>query len=427
MSGLRAAEWGRPLRIWLLQDGEPLPTDENPRLMRIGNLAPKLVDAGFDVTWWTSRFNHGLKKYRQDGGGFTQLGERYRLRMLDGPSYRRNLSIRRMRHYRAIAAEFTQFAEAEERPDLILGSLPSPELSYAGMRYARRHGVPFIVDIRDPWPDIFGAYFPPAARWLLAPIMAYYRRMTRAIMQHADGIVAVSESMLQWGIDYAGRARKPEDAVFFIGYNKPPIDRTITVPERFTEAAPLTCLFATTCGNSYDGLTVVDAARILEESGERRVSFVLSGDGECRQKWMDRAAGLKTVRFTGWITHEELQQLFYTSHVGLILMRGGITPFWLGNKFGEYLSTSLALINNVEGEATALVDKHGLGLNVAAKDPRAVADAVRTLVNAPERVRQAMISSRTVFDDVFERRRLYDRYVQYLGAAAARGAASSNS
>jgi len=395
--------------------------------MRTGNLAPRLVDAGFSVTWWTSRFNHGLKKYRQDNGGFTDLGDRYRLRMLDGPSYTRNLSLRRMRHYRSLAAEFTRLAESEEHPDLILGSLPSPELSYAGMRFARRHGVPFIVDIRDPWPDIFSAYFHPLAAWALAPIVSYYRRMTRAIMQSADSIVAVSESMLQWGIDYAGRERKAGDAVFFIGYNKPPAERQIVVPERFTEATPLTCLFATTCGNSYDGLTVVDAARILEASGERRVSFVLSGDGECRQKWMDRAAGLTTVRFTGWISHDELQELFYTSHVGLILMRGGITPFWLGNKFAEYLSTSLALINNVEGEATAIVDAHKLGLNVAAKDPRAVADAVRTLVNSPDTVRRAMTNSRTVFNDVFERSRIYDRYVQYLSDSAKRQGVPSNS
>ena len=142
---------------------------------------------------------------------------------------------------------------------------------------------------------------------------------------------------------------------------------------------------------------------------------------------MDRAKGLTTVRFTGWISHEELQQLFYTSHVGLILMRGGITPFWLGNKFAEYLSTSLALINNVDGEATAMVDKYRLGLNVAAKDPQAVADAVRTLVDSPDTVRHAMTSSRTVFHDVFERSRLYHRYVHYLSDFAARQGTPSNS
>ena len=391
-----------------------MPTDDSPRLMRTGNLAPRLVDAGFSVTWWTSRFNHGLKKYRHDTGEFTYLGDRYRLRMLDGPSYTRNLSLRRMRHYRSLAAEFSRLAGSAERPDLILASFPSPELAFAGMRFARRHGVPFIVDIRDPWPDIFSAYFHPLASWSLVPIMSYYRRMTRAVMRSADSILAVSESMLKWGIDYAGRERKAGDAVFFIGYNKQPAERPIVVPERFTEANPLICLFATTCGNSYDGITVVEAARILESSGERRVSFVLSGDGECRENWMARASGLQTVKFTGWITHEELQELFFTAHVGLILMLGGITPFWLGNKFAEYLSTYLALINNVAGEAAAIVDSRRLGVNVPPKNPHAVADAIRGLLDSPETVRTAMTNSRTVFNEVFERGRIYDGYVQYL-------------
>lgn len=382
--------------------------------MRTGNLAPRLVDAGFSVTWWTSGFNHGLKKYRQAGEGFTHMGPRYRLRLLNGPAYTRNLSLQRVRHYRALAAEFTRLAESEERPDLILASLPSLELAYAGMRFARRHDVPFIVDIRDPWPDIFAAYFHPAASWALAPMLWYYRRMTRAIMRSADRIVAVSESMLQWGIDYSGRGRRAGDSVFFIGYNRQPAEREIVVPELFTEDTPLTCLFATTCGNSYDGRTVVDAARILEQRGERRVRFVLSGDGERRQEWMERAAGLTTVRFTGWISHEELQELFFTSHVGLILMRGGITPFWLGNKFAEYLSTSLALINNVAGEAATKVDKYELGINVPAGDPQAVADAARKLADSPAAIRRAMTNSRTVFNEVFERSRIYERYVRFL-------------
>jgi glycosyltransferase involved in cell wall biosynthesis len=422
-NALRTAR--RSPHIWLLQDGEPLPIDESPRLMRTGNLAPRLVAAGFLVTWWTSRFNHGLKKYRHGSGGFTDVGDRYRLRMLDGPSYTRNLSLRRMRHYRSLAAQFSRLADSVERPDLILASFPSPELAFAGMRFARRHGVPFIVDIRDPWPDIFSAYFHPFASWALAPIVSYYRRMTRAIMQSADNILAVSESMLKWGIDYAGRERKAGDAVFFIGYNKQPAERQIVVPDRFTEANPLICLFATTCGNSYDGGTVVEAARILEASGERRVSFVVSGDGECREKWMARASGLQTVRFTGWISHEELQELFFTAHVGLILMHGGITPFWLGNKFAEYLSTYLALINNVAGESAGIVDSRKIGLNVPAKNPQAVADAVRTLLDSPETVRHAMTSSRTVFNDVFERGRIYDSYVQYLSNCVTRRDASS--
>lgn len=400
-------------RIWLLQDGEALPTDNKPRLMRTGNLAEKLEASGFDVTWWTSRFNHSLKKVRDLAGDAHTISDRYRIRPLDGPSYATNLSLARVRHYRALAANFAVSADAQESPELILGSLPSPELCEAGMRFAKRRGVPFVVDIRDPWPDIFADYFHPSLRWMLWPVVQHYRRRVRSIMTGADRIVAVSDSMLGWGVEYAGRTRRDTDEVFFIGYNKQ-ADRQVVVPDHFTESAPLLCLFATTCGNSYDGTTLIEAARLLESSGERRVKFVMSGDGEWRQRWVDQADGLNNVLLTGWISHEELQAFFREAHVGLILMKGGITSFWLGNKICEYLSTSLALVNNVAGESSALVESKGLGINVPALDPRSLAEAIRSLVNSPDKVRRSMVNAKKVFETDFDREQISDSYVRFL-------------
>ena len=95
-------------------------------------------------------------------------------------------------------------------------------------------------------------------------------------------------------------------------------------------------------------------------------------------------------------------------------MRGGITSFWLGNKFSEYLSTFLTLVNNVSGEAAEIVDNHKLGLNVSAKNPQALADAISTLLNSPEIVKESMKNSRKVFREIFERGRINDGYVKYL-------------
>ena len=54
------------LRIWLLREGEPLPGDQRPRLMRTGLLAEWLAGKGHEVTWWCSTFNHQSKTYRSD-------------------------------------------------------------------------------------------------------------------------------------------------------------------------------------------------------------------------------------------------------------------------------------------------------------------------------------------------------------------------
>jgi glycosyltransferase involved in cell wall biosynthesis len=400
--------------IWLLQDGEPLPIDQKPRLMRTGNLAQKLTEAGFSVTWWASRFNHSLKRYREFPDTFCKLDDRYRIYLLDGPRYKKNVSFARIRHYRSLAANFTKLADSLERPDIILASYPSPELCFAGMQFAKKNSIPFIIDIRDPWPGIFPEYFPPFMRCCLFPVICYYRRKIRLILHFASSILAVSEAMLNWGIQYSGRLKSKRDKVFYIGYNQRAVEREITVPEYFTEENPLICLFATTCGNSYDGFTLVEAARILESRGERRVCFIVSGDGEFRPKWIAQASGLKTVQFTGWVSDEELQAYFLEAHVGLILMRGGITSFWLGNKFSEYLSTFLTLVNNVPGEPAEIVNNHKLGLNVSAKNPQALADAISTLLNSPEMVKEFMKNSNKVFHEIFERGKIYDGYVKYL-------------
>ena len=400
--------------VWLLQDGEPLPIDQEPRLMRTGDLAQKLIATGFSVTWWTSRFNHSLKKYREFPDILYRVDDSFRICMLDGPAYKKNVSFARIRHYRSLAVNFTQFAESLERPTIILASYPSPELCFAGMRFAKKYGIPFIVDIRDPWPDIFSEYFPPLIRWCLCPVIYYYRRKLRSILSSADGIIAVSENMLSWGIRYSGRPKGDRDKVFYIGYSPRTVKRNITVPKCFSEEDPLICLFATTCGNSYDGFTLIEAARILELSGERRVCFIVSGDGEFRSKWIAQASGLKTVQFTGWISDMELQACFLKAHVGLILMRGGITSFWLGNKFFEYLSTFLALVNNVPFEPTEIIDNHKLGLNIPPENPQALAHAISILINSPETVKKYMENSKKVFEEIFARGKIYNDYTEYL-------------
>jgi glycosyltransferase involved in cell wall biosynthesis len=412
---LTTASDPRAPTAWLLQDGEPLPVDDHPRLMRTGDLANRLVAAGFRVTWWTSRFNHNLKRFREQPGTWCQNGTGgVAIALLDGPGYARNLSWQRIRHYRALAAHFAAEAAKQPRPDVILGSYPSPELCDAGREYAQRHGVPFVLDIRDPWPDIFDDYLPVGTRWLLAPVLRYYRRKIRSVSRGADSIVAVSRAMLDWGIHYAGRHERMTDKVFYIGFRHPARSRTIPAARPFTIEDPLVCLFATTCGRSYHGEMVIDAARLLEQSGERRIRFVITGDGEMRAQWMARAAGLESVTFTGWISHEELQRHFERSHVGLVLMKGGITRFWLGNKIFEYLASYLAVANDVPGEAADLVEGEDAGFNVPPGDAAALAHELRSLVNDPVRVHRHMEKARRAFQQKFDRDSIQSSYVEHL-------------
>lgn len=384
--------------------------------MRTGDQASRLIEAGYEVVWWTSRFNHSLKEFRRYPGTWCKLGPRYTIALLDGPGYRKNMSWQRVCHYRRLASHFADLSRNFPPPALVLASYPSPELCDAGRRYACQHGVPFVIDIRDPWPDIFPDYLPGGLRWSLVPVVWHYRRRAKAVVRHATAISAVSKAMLDWGIGYARRPKTELDGVFHIGFRKQAVDQSIAVPEKFTSEDPLVCLFATTCGKSYDGEMLIDAARILESRGEHRVRFVVSGDGDKRASWMARARGISIVHFTGWISHEELQAHFRRAHLGLILMKGGIARFWLGNKMFEYLSASLGVVNDVAGEPADIVATRAVGVNVRGADAAALADTLRLLADDPPRVRRFMENAGRTFLAEFDRDRVQAQYVNHLTA-----------
>jgi glycosyltransferase involved in cell wall biosynthesis len=412
--GAAVTSLAAPPAIWLLQDGEPLPIDENAHLMRTGDQARRLIEAGYEVVWWTSRFIHNLKEFRGYPDTWCRLSPRYRIALLDGPGYRKNMSWRRVRHYRAIAAHFAALSSDLPVPALVLASYPSPELSDAGRRYAVSHDIPFVVDIRDPWPDIFPDYLPVGLRWSLLPVLWHYRRKVTAIMRDATTIVAVSQAMLDWGLAYAGRTRRELDRVFYIGFHEPTPERKIAVPVKFTPDDPLVCLFATTCGKSSNGEMLIDAARILETAGERRVRFIVAGDGERLTNWLDRARGLSIVHFAGWTSQEQLQAYSQTAHLGIVLLRGGIARYWLGNRLFEYLSASLGVINDVSGEPADIVASHGVGLNMRREDPSGLALGLRSLADEPQRVRGFMENARRASSQQFDPVLLQSRYVEHL-------------
>jgi glycosyltransferase involved in cell wall biosynthesis len=97
-------------------------------------------------------------------------------------------------------------------------------------------------------------------------------------------------------------------------------------------------------------------------------------------------------------------------------MKGGITRFWLGNKIFEYLSASLALVNNVPGEATEIIAAGDLGNSVAPRDATQLATQLRRMVNDAAGVRRQMENARREFESRFDREGIQTHYLAHLEA-----------
>jgi len=169
-----------------------------------------------------------------------------------------------------------------------VAAMPDHLLAYEAARYARKNDIPFLVDIRDLWPDIFLDRFRSMGLYGVEKI-AFALDFARLVflLKNADSLIAVSQGYLKWGLDKIGRPESSFDKVFYHGYKKGDLenpadaDGSLDFPVwlRGREKQKI-FLFIGTFGVSYKLEFILDAVERFEKSGRSDICLVLAG---CRQ------------------------------------------------------------------------------------------------------------------------------------------------
>ena len=411
------------MRIWLVTVGEPLPTDPGaPRLLRTGMLAERLVARGHTVDWWSSTFDHVAKRHRYAAETVLDVGQRFRLLLLHGPAYRRNVSVRRWANHRTIAAHFARWIPREVPPDLILCSLPNLELAREAVRYAGSRGIPVVLDLRDMWPDIFVDVLPPGLRWTARALTAGLRHDLVFACSRATALTGITPEFVEWGIAAAGRPRAARDRHFWLASSAtaPSAVALETAHARWRElavgnpsAGPVACFFGTMSGKLEMDTVIAAAAELAHEPLPWR--FVLCGAGDTLARYRGRARDLPNVMFPGWVNAAEIWSLMTVSSVGLAPYRSR-SDFVasIPTKAIEYLSAGLPVVSSLRGSLEGLLARTGAGVTYPNGDGAALADALRSLADG-RRDRAAMArSAKETFQREFVAERVYDEMAAYL-------------
>ena len=413
------------MNCWLITVGEPLPMVDpgNPRLLRTGTLARRLSERGNSVLWWTSTFDHYRKVHRAEADqSFAWEGGK--IRMLHSVGYKRNVSLRRFIEHAGVARKFAEQAPAEDRPDIILASLPTIELAREAVRFGQQHGVPVLLDLRDLWPDLLIDVAPPRLRWLSRWLFRGMLADTHRAMAAADGLVGISEGYLAWGLQYAGRSRRHPDAMIPLGYVAPSASQTSGETDRRMLALGIDpngvlCWYVGSFGRQYDLDPVLGAARAFQAAGRNNVQFVISGDGERGSRWRAEAQDLRNVVFTGWIGADEINWLRTHAAIGLQPYVAG-APQGLANKLFEYLSAGIPVVSSLAGENQALITDHNCGLTYRAGDAIDCARCIRQLLDVPGMRKRMGDNGKRLFDQKYDGRAVFETLVEHLETVACR-------
>jgi glycosyltransferase involved in cell wall biosynthesis len=416
------------MRVWLLNVGEPLPTDPgNERLLRAGIVAEMLVARGHDVTWWTSAFHHVLKLQRVDSERVVYIAPNYRIQFLFGGGYARNISIERIRDHRRLAERFRALAPSHPRPEVIVSSLPLPELSLAAVEYGRRLAVPVVLDIRDLWPDIFVELAPNPLRAFAQIAVSGMRRTVRRACAGATAIWGHAPAFVEWGLKQAGRAATELDRAFPFGYvSLPPsgdeVEQARNVWREFGlshNSTDVTACFIGTIGHQFRLDTILDTARELR--GEPGIRFIFCGTGDRLQQLQRRARDVHSVIFVGWRRRAEIWTLLRLASLGLApyLDRFDYAAT-IPNKAPEYLSGGLPIALSLRsGPLHDLLVSRGCGFSYG-DDPRRLAATLIELRDDRDRLKRMSNAASALFEEDFRADRVYGAMIDAMCAVAQR-------
>jgi len=405
--------------VWLVKLGEPLPIDGPVRLHRYGILAEELANRDHDVLYWTSTFNHQLKRQRNYQDEKIIINDNYQIDLIFAKEYRKNLSIDRILHHRKVAKSFKKKIYSEKKPDIILVSFPIANMAKVVIPYAKENNIPVIIDIRDLWPDVFLKMIPGILRWIFRILLLPMFIMNKHIFRNATALIAVSSEYLKWGLKYAGRGSTQLDKIFYIGYQQDVIlkkkieEAKCDLENRGIDKKKIICCFIGTFGLTYDLGTIIKAAKILEKNGDDRYQFVFCGDGEKSEEWKKLSNGLSNVLFLGWVNNATIKVLIHSVDIGLVCYTKTATQS-LPNKPFEYLSGGLPILSSLRGDLEFILSKYNCGYTYQAGNPNDFINVLYEITSDPEKRITMSKNAINLYEKEFSAKKIHSSLIKYL-------------
>ncbi|MCC6829963.1 MAG: glycosyltransferase family 4 protein [Thermoleophilia bacterium] len=376
-----------------------------------------LAQAGHEVSVVTSYVQHkertiperyaGRRIVRETEDGLDMW------RVYSTPGYGRDLRSR-LGNYASFAWWASVAMTRVPKPKVVVASSPSLPAAGAAAVLAMVRRAPFVLEIRDLWPDSAVTMGLVNDRATIAAAT----RLERFCYRRADRIIALTEGIRD-GIIAKG---VPERKVTLI-------TNGVDLDEAGGEQAPAAipgvpddAVVAMYVGNhgTYSSLgTVLEAADLLRGRPEIRV--VLVGGGDQKARLVEQAARMElpNVVFADSVPKREVPAVIARADVCLLPYQDrDLFAGALPNKVFDYMAAARPILASApEGELTRLIREAGCGVCTPPEDARAMADAIAALADDPGRKAMGRRGLAVALDR-YDRRVLAKRFVGVVESAA---------
>ncbi len=291
--------------------------------------------------------------------------------------------------------------------DVVWGTSPPIFQGATAWALARLKGARFLFEVRDLWPEFAIAVgvlrnplLIPASEWLERFL---YRRADRLLV-NSPGFVAHVRARGAKQVRLVPNGADPE--MFDPPNGGEDFRREFQLDDDFV------ALYAGAHGMSNDLGVVLEAARLLQG---RNVRVVLVGDGKEKPALQRRAAelGMRNLTFVPSVPKGEMPNALAAADACIAILKPlEAYKTTYPNKVFDYMAAGRPVILAIDGVIREVVEAAGCGVFAEPGNPRALADAICSLADDPQKSRRMGLQGRRYLEDNFSREKLAEQLFQ---------------
>lgn len=307
-----------------------------------------------------------------------------------------------------------------KRPNAVVATSPQFFCGWAGVVASWLKWCPFILEIRDIWPEsivtvgamkdgILVRIFEVIERWMyrsanhIVTVGNGYRENIIGKVDCRDRISVVTNGV---------------DAEIFS-----PQESSVEFRSNYGLEGKFVCSYVGTIGMAHGLSIVVRAATKLREQDRNDIVFFLVGDGASRAKIEKEAhtAGVtELVRFAGRLPKSEMPKVLASSNCMLIhLKKTDLFQTVIPSKIFEAMAMERPLIMGVKGESAEIVAASKSGIQIEPENDEGLVGAVKKLCDSPELYEQLRLNGRSYATENYSRGRLAAKMLDVIENVAA--------
>ena len=300
-----------------------------------------------------------------------------------------------------------------ERPDVVIATSPQFFAGLAGMVVSRLRRAPFVLEVRDLWPESIVQLGQMKPGLLLRALEWLETRLYRS----AAGIVVNTGTF----VDHIARRGVPREKMELV-YNG--IDPALFRPQPKDDALlrkygledRYLVAYIGTLGLAHGVTTLVDAAeRLREEPG---IHFVVIGDGAARADLEATVAARRLENFTvlGLRPRSEIPAWIASIDLQVVLLRDlEIFTSVIPSKIFEFCAQERpVIVSTPRGEIRRLIEAADAARSIDAEQPEALAEAILACRRAPDETAAMAARGRAWVEAGFVRDDLARRMLSFV-------------